>query len=114
MLAGGCFCLPVGCRPARLPSRVCLPLATVSPHSASASTAVKHPRCLPVCLPACLIARLPACLPPCLSGVSEAAVELADAQAIVTTAGFVDSLNLSVAAALCMYEARRCRQERLG
>ena len=39
---------------------------------------------------------------------------LADAQAVVPMVGFVDSFNISVAAALCMYEARRCRQERLG
>ena len=28
--------------------------------------------------------------------------------------GFVDSYNISVAAALIMYEARRCRVEHLG
>jgi hypothetical protein len=51
---------------------------------------------------------------PPAAGVSEAAVALADAQAVVPMVGFVDSFNISVAAALCMYEARRCRQERLG
>jgi hypothetical protein len=51
---------------------------------------------------------------PAPAGVSEAAVALADAQAVVPMVGFVDSFNISVAAALCMYEARRCRQERLG
>lgn len=42
------------------------------------------------------------------------AVALADACAVVPMVGFVDSYNLSVAAALIMYEARRMREQALG
>ncbi|EFN57254.1 hypothetical protein CHLNCDRAFT_21737 [Chlorella variabilis] len=47
-------------------------------------------------------------------GVSCEAVALADACAVVPMVGFVDSYNLSVAAALIMYEARRMREQALG
>ncbi|KAL4446858.1 hypothetical protein ABPG77_008102, partial [Micractinium sp. CCAP 211/92] len=47
-------------------------------------------------------------------GVSETAVALADACAVVPMVGFVESFNISVAAALIMYEARRCREQKLG
>ncbi|PSC73042.1 RNA methylase CR004 [Micractinium conductrix] len=47
-------------------------------------------------------------------GVSSRAVELADKCVRVPMVGFVESLNISVAAALIMYEARRCREQRLG
>ncbi len=49
-----------------------------------------------------------------LPGVSPAALELADACAVVPMAGFVESFNISVAAALIMYEARRSREQALG
>eukprot|EP00983_Pelagomonas_calceolata_P009548 308946-Pelagomonas_calceolata.AAC.2 len=47
-------------------------------------------------------------------GVSEEAVEAADACAIIEMSGFVESFNISVAAALVMYEARSQRQRKLG
>jgi tRNA (guanosine-2'-O-)-methyltransferase len=46
--------------------------------------------------------------------VTADAVALADACAVVPMAGFVDSFNISVAAALIMYEARRQRAAALG
>lgn len=49
-----------------------------------------------------------------LPGVSPEALELADACAVVPMAGFVESFNISVAAALIMYEARRSREQKLG
>ena len=48
------------------------------------------------------------------SGVSAEAIELADATAYIPMSGFVSSFNVSVAAALVFYEARRARLERLG
>ncbi|PRW57757.1 RNA methylase [Chlorella sorokiniana] len=47
-------------------------------------------------------------------GVSPEVLELADACAVVPMAGFVESFNISVAAALIMYEARRSREQKLG
>jgi len=48
------------------------------------------------------------------SGVSAEAVRLADSTAFIPMSGFVSSFNVSVAAALVLYEARRARLERLG
>lgn len=48
------------------------------------------------------------------SGVSAEALSLADATAYIPMSGFVSSFNVSVAAALVFYEARRARLERLG
>lgn len=48
------------------------------------------------------------------AGVSPEAVAAADACAIIPMAGFVESFNISVAAALVLYEARRRRTELLG
>jgi tRNA (guanosine-2'-O-)-methyltransferase len=45
-----------------------------------------------------------------LLGVSEEAAELADGHVMVPMEGMVESLNVSVAAALILYEARRQRQ----
>lgn len=47
-------------------------------------------------------------------GVSAEAIELADSTAFIPMSGFVSSFNVSVAAALVFYEARRARVERLG
>ncbi len=47
-------------------------------------------------------------------GVSQEAVELADACAILPMAGYVESLNISVAAALIFYEAQQQRIRKLG
>jgi tRNA (guanosine-2'-O-)-methyltransferase len=47
-------------------------------------------------------------------GVSEEAVALADQCAIIPMAGFVESFNISVAAALIMYEAHNQRVRKLG
>lgn len=47
-------------------------------------------------------------------GVSDTAVQLADATAIIPMAGFVESFNISVAAALIMYEAQQQRVRTLG
>ena len=51
---------------------------------------------------------------PCESGVSAEAIELADSTAFIPMSGFVSSFNVSVAAALVFYEARRARVEHLG
>lgn len=48
------------------------------------------------------------------AGVSAEALQLADATAYIPMSGFVSSFNVSVAAALVFYEARRARLERLG
>lgn len=48
------------------------------------------------------------------SGVSEEAVAAADACAIIPMAGFVESFNISVAAALVMYAAQQQRLQRAG
>lgn len=86
-------------------------------------------RCLPGVSPAleqrvCHAAHALCCIHPpheptlfsltALPGVSPAALELADACAVVPMAGFVESFNISVAAALIMYEARRSREQALG
>lgn len=42
-------------------------------------------------------------------GISDEAVALADATAIIPMSGFVESFNISVAAALIMYEAQQQR-----
>ena len=42
------------------------------------------------------------------------AAEMADVRVTLPMVGFVDSFNVSVAAALLMWEARRSRVERLG
>ena len=47
-------------------------------------------------------------------GVSEPMLEMADRRCIIPMSGFVQSYNISVAAALALYEARRQRVERLG
>jgi tRNA(Leu) C34 or U34 (ribose-2'-O)-methylase TrmL len=47
-------------------------------------------------------------------GVSDTAIEMADAVAVVPMAGFVESFNVSVAAALIMWEAQQQRLRRLG
>ncbi|MBT8399124.1 MAG: RNA methyltransferase, partial [Rhodothermia bacterium] len=49
-----------------------------------------------------------------LEGVSEATVKMSDVVARVELAGFVESYNISVAAALCLYHAYRDRVARLG
>eukprot|EP00878_Enallax_costatus_P039592 GHUV01045439.1.p1 GENE.GHUV01045439.1~~GHUV01045439.1.p1 ORF type:complete len:198 (+),score=62.92 GHUV01045439.1:707-1300(+) len=48
------------------------------------------------------------------AGVSDTALQLADHTAIIPMAGFVESFNISVAAALIMYEAQQQRIRRLG
>lgn len=47
-------------------------------------------------------------------GVSAEALSLADATAYIPMAGFVTSFNVSVAASLIFYEARRARMQQLG
>ena len=47
-------------------------------------------------------------------GVSEAALALADQCVVIPMAGFVESFNISVAAALIMYEAHQQRVKKLG
>ncbi len=49
-----------------------------------------------------------------LQGVTEEALQAADACIALPMDGFVESFNISVAAALILWEARRIRQERLG
>ena len=49
-----------------------------------------------------------------LAGVSDAFREAADVAAMIPMSGFVQSLNISVAAAICLHEARRDRIARLG
>ncbi|KAG7674427.1 putative tRNA (guanosine(18)-2'-O)-methyltransferase [Nannochloris sp. 'desiccata'] len=49
-----------------------------------------------------------------LQGVTEEAVQAADACVAIPMSGFVESFNISVAAALTLWEARRIRQEKLG
>lgn len=49
-----------------------------------------------------------------LQGVTEEAVKAADACVAIPMSGFVESFNISVAAALILWEARRIRQERFG
>lgn len=48
------------------------------------------------------------------AGVSAQALQLADSAAYIPMSGFVSSFNVSVAAALVLYEARRGRLEKLG
>lgn len=47
-------------------------------------------------------------------GVSEAMLALADRTCVVPVAGFTQSFNISVAAAVCLYHARRDRLARQG
>ena len=47
-------------------------------------------------------------------GVSAEAIRLADATAYIPMSGFVSSFNVSVAAALVFYEARRARLQHMG
>lgn len=47
-------------------------------------------------------------------GVSDEMLELADDRIVVPMAGFVQSFNISVAAAVCLYHAFRDRKERQG
>eukprot|EP00877_Chromochloris_zofingiensis_P012873 jgi/Chrzof1/783/Cz01g28200.t1 len=47
-------------------------------------------------------------------GVSPEAVALADHTAVIPMCGFVESFNISVAAALTMYEAQQQRMRKLG
>ena len=49
-----------------------------------------------------------------LDGVTEEMVESADMRCIIPIRGFVQSYNISVAAALALYEARRQRVDALG
>lgn len=49
-----------------------------------------------------------------LDGVSEEAMRMSDVIARVELAGFVESYNISVAAALCLYHAYRDRMSRRG
>ena len=48
------------------------------------------------------------------AGVSDEVVDAADHCAFIEMSGFVESFNISVAAALVMYEARSQRQRKLG
>lgn len=48
------------------------------------------------------------------SGVSQVAKEMADVRMTIPMLGFVESFNISVAASLCFFEARRQRRERWG
>lgn len=48
------------------------------------------------------------------AGVSDEVVDAADQCAFIEMSGFVESFNISVAAALVMYEARSQRQRKLG
>ena len=47
-------------------------------------------------------------------GVSEEAIAMADHCAVIPMSGFVESFNISVAAALIMYEAHQQRVKKLG
>ncbi len=49
-----------------------------------------------------------------LAGLSDEMLEAADMTTVIPITGFVQSFNLSVAAALTLYRARNDRQERLG
>ncbi len=49
-----------------------------------------------------------------LEGVSQKVLDAADVRTMIPIQGFVQSFNISVAAALILYEARRQRIERLG
>jgi tRNA (guanosine-2'-O-)-methyltransferase len=49
-----------------------------------------------------------------LEGVSDAARAMADATVTIQMAGFADSFNISVAAAIILYEAQRQRMDRFG
>lgn len=48
------------------------------------------------------------------AGVSDVAVEMSDTCAVIPMVGFVESFNISVAASLIFYEARRSRIQKLG
>lgn len=47
-------------------------------------------------------------------GISDEALALSDHSAIIPMSGFVESFNISVAAALVMYEAQQQRVRKLG
>lgn len=49
-----------------------------------------------------------------MKGVSDEVVEMADGMCEIDIDGFVDSYNISVAAALMLWEARRVRLDKLG
>ncbi|MEN8239751.1 MAG: RNA methyltransferase, partial [Actinomycetota bacterium] len=49
-----------------------------------------------------------------LEGVSDEARQMADVAATIPMAGFADSFNISVAAAVTLYEAQRQRRDRFG
>jgi tRNA (guanosine-2'-O-)-methyltransferase len=49
-----------------------------------------------------------------LAGVTHLAEELADVRTTIPMAGFAESFNVSVAASIALYEARRMRRGRLG
>lgn len=49
-----------------------------------------------------------------LAGISDEFRAAADEVVAIEMSGFAQSLNISVAAAICLYEARRCRLESLG
>ena len=49
-----------------------------------------------------------------LAGVTQAVLEGADQLVHLPMQGFVSSFNISCAAAIVLWEARRCRLERLG
>ena len=53
-----------------------------------------------------------ACLLP--AGVSDVALELADQAVTIPMTGFVDSFNVSVAAGMCLWDARSARVRHLG
>jgi tRNA (guanosine-2'-O-)-methyltransferase len=48
------------------------------------------------------------------AGISDEFRAAADEVVAIPMSGFAQSLNISVAAAICLYEVRRCRLERLG
>lgn len=48
------------------------------------------------------------------AGVSETTLAMADQHVVVRMDGFVESFNVSVAAALILYQARSTRLQRLG
>ena len=49
-----------------------------------------------------------------LDGVSSKALEMADGEFMIPMSGFTESLNISVAASLVLWEAQRARTQKLG
>jgi len=49
-----------------------------------------------------------------LEGISDEARSLSDAAITIPMSGFADSLNISVAVSIVLYEAQRQRERRLG